>query len=103
MNVVTMVLTGNFVLVWPNLNVISNALLTTKYSILHKIAITNWMPRLHISTISKNLVILLYAVGNNVPFDMANVIFQVIMSYAEAETIVGGLPFPSLIHEVLTI
>ena len=34
---------------------------------------------------------------------MANMIFQVIVSYVEAKTTVGGLPFPSLIHEVLTI
>ena len=34
---------------------------------------------------------------------MANVIFQVIVSYTEAKTTVGGLSFPSLIHELLTV
>ena len=103
MNNVTMELTRNFVLIWPDLNILSSALLTTKYSILHKIAIANWMQRLHISTISKDLDVLLCAIGTNVSFDMANVIFQVIVSYAEAKTTVDGLPLPSLIHEVLTV
>ena len=70
---------------------------------MHKIAIANWMSRLHISTISKDLAVLLYTIGTNVSFDMANVIFQVIVSYAKAKTTVGGLPFLFLIHEVLTI
>ena len=103
MNVVTVELIGNSVLVWPDLNVLSSALLTTKYSILHRIAIANWMPRLHITTISKDLAALLYAIGTNVAFDMTNVIFQVIVSYVEAETTIGGLPFFFLIHEVLTV
>ena len=94
MNAITMELTRNSVLVWPDLNVLSSALLTTKYSILHKIAITNWMPRLHISTISKDLNVLLYAVGTNVSFDMANVIFLVVVSYVEVEATIGGLLFP---------
>ena len=61
------------------------------------------MLRLHITTISKDLAVLLYAIGTNVPFDMANVIFQVIVSYVESESSLGGLPFPSLIHEILSV
>ena len=103
MNVVTMELARNSILVWLDLNVLSCALLTTKYSILHKISIANWMPRLHISTISKDLAFLLYVMGTNVSFDMANVIFLVVVSYVKVEATIGGLPFPSLIHKVLTI
>ena len=75
MNEVAIELTEKFVLIWPDLNVLSSAMLTTKYAILYKVVITNWMPRLHISTISKDLAILLYAVGKDISFDMANVIF----------------------------
>ena len=78
-------------------------MLTSKYVILHKIIVANWMPRLYITIISKDLAILLYAIGTNVPFDMANVIFQVIVSYAKSESTLGGLPFPSLIHEILSV
>ena len=102
MNMVTVELTGNSFLIWPDLNVLSSVVLTIKYSILHKIAIANWMPRLHIFSISKDLAVLLYVVGTDISFDMVNVIFQVIMSYAKTETTVGGLPFSSLIHELLT-
>ena len=90
-------------LVWPELNVLASAVLTAKYAILHKIAIAKWMPRLHITTISKDLAVLLYAIGTDVPFDMANVIFQVIVSYAESKSTLGGLPFPSLFHEILSV
>ena len=100
MNMVTVELTGNSFLIWPDLNVLSSVALTIKYSILHKIAIANWMPRLHIFSISKDLIVLLYVMDTDVSFDMANVIFQVIMSYTEAEITVGGFPFPSLIHEL---
>ena len=41
MNVVTIELTEIFFLIWHDLNVLSSAFLTTKYSILHKIAIAN--------------------------------------------------------------
>ena len=61
---------------------------------MHKIAIANWMSRLHISTISKDLAVLLYAIGTNVSFDMANVIFLVVVSYVEVEATIGGLLFP---------
>ena len=61
------------------------------------------MSRLHITTISKDLAISLYAIGTDVPFDMANVVFQVIVSYAESKSTLDGLPFPSLIHEILSV
>ena len=61
------------------------------------------MPRLHITTISKDFVVLLYAIGSNVPFNMANVVFQVIVSYAESKSTLGGLSFPFLIHEILSV
>ena len=76
MNLVTKELTGSLLLVWPELNVLTSALLTSKYAILHKIVVANWMPRLHITTISKDLAALLYAIGTNVPFDIANVILK---------------------------
>ena len=52
--------------VWSKVNYFSSFVLSTKYSILHNIAIANWLPRLHISSISKDLVILLYMVGEDV-------------------------------------
>ena len=76
MDIVTTELIGNAIYVCPDLCVLSSVVLTTKYSILHKIAITNWLPRLHLSSISKDLDVLLYVVGTGISFDMANVIFN---------------------------
>ena len=90
-------------LVWPELNVLASAVLTAKYAILHKIAIAKWMPRLHITTISKDFTVLLYAISTEVPFDMANVVFQVIVGYAKSNSTLGGLPFLYLIHEILSV
>ena len=103
MNMVTKELTGNQMLVWLELNILASAVLTTKYAILHKIDVANWMPRLHITTISKDLAVLLYAISTIVPFDMVNVVFQVIVSYAKSKSTLGGLSFLSLIHEILNV
>ena len=61
------------------------------------------MPRLHISTVSKNLAILLFAIGIGEEFDLAKVIFQVIKNNAESENTVNVLPYPSLIFEILQL
>ena len=56
--------------VWPKDNNFQSSILSMKYSILHKIAIANWLLRLHISSVSKDIVILLFLVGTSEPFDM---------------------------------
>ena len=61
------------------------------------------MPRLHISTVSKDLAILLFVIGTSEEFDLAKVIFQVITSNAESENTVNVLPYPSLIFEILRL
>ena len=76
---------------------LSSALLSAKYSI------ANWMPRLNLTSISKDLIVLLYVVGIDVTFDLAKLIFQVIISNAESENFVGVLPFSSLIFGLLKI
>ena len=96
-------LTSSALTHWPTENAIPSAVLTSKYSILHKIAIANWLPRLHISTVSKDLAILLFAIGTGEEFDLAKVIFQVIVSNAESENTVNVLPYPSLIFEILRL
>ena len=87
----------------PTKNVITSDVLTSKYSILHKIAIANWLPRLHISNVSKDLAVLLFAIGTGEDFDLAKVIFQVIKSNAESKNTVNVLPYPSLIFEILQL
>ena len=82
MHKVAVKLTSSALTHWPTENAIPSAVLTSKYSILHKIAIANWLPRLHVSTVSKDLAILLFAIGTGEEFDLTKVIFQVIISNA---------------------
>ena len=88
---------------WPIEKAIPSAVLTSKYSLLRKIAIANWLPRLHISTVSNDLAVLLFAIGTSEDFDLAKVIFQVIKSNAESENTVNVLPYPFLIFEILQL
>ena len=103
MHKVAVELTSSSLTHWPTENAIPSVVLMSKYSILHKIAITNWLPRLHISTVSKDLAILLFAISIGEEFDLAKVIFQVIKSNAKSENTVNVLPYPSLIFEILLL
>ena len=83
--------------------IISQVLFLTKYSILHKIAITNWLPRLHISSISKDIIVFIFLIGISEPFNLEKVIFQVITSNAKSESTSGLLPFPFLIFKIVKL
>ncbi|TYK06508.1 flocculation protein FLO11-like [Cucumis melo var. makuwa] len=56
-------LMGGTVLVWPVDGQLLVASLTVKYSILHQIGISNWIPSTHASTISTSLGHFVYLVG----------------------------------------
>ena len=103
MHKVVIELTSSAFTHWPTENAIPSAALMSKYSIFHKIAIANWLPRLHISTVSRDLAILLFAIGTGKELDLAKVIFQVIKRNAESENTVNVLPYPSLIFEILQL
>ncbi|XP_019157177.1 PREDICTED: uncharacterized protein LOC109153767 [Ipomoea nil] len=53
-------------------NKIKAASLTSKYAILQKIALANWMPSLHESTVKWTLAELLYKIGKGVKINMEN-------------------------------
>ena len=76
MNKVAAELTSLVVIVWPDANSLSSPIQTSKYCIFHKIVIANRLHQLHISSISEDLVVLLYVIGTNEPFDLGRVIFQ---------------------------
>ena len=67
---------------------------------MNKIVVTNWLPTKHTATVTKELCILLYAVGIGMKFDMGKHIFETISQYAENKK-KTKLPFPSLIYELL--
>ena len=88
---------------WPTENAIASVVLSFKYSILYKIVIVNWLPRVHISSILKDLVVLLFAVGIGEEFDLSKVIFQVIKRNVKTENTTSVLPYLLWIFEVLQL
>ncbi|XP_019162012.1 PREDICTED: uncharacterized protein LOC109158581 [Ipomoea nil] len=83
-------------------NKIKVASLTSKYAILQKIALANWMPSLHESTVKWTLVELLYKIGKGVKINIGTIIHSQITNLAEDTTSKTSLIFPNLIFAVLT-
>ena len=52
---------------WPRTNMLRVADLTFKYSCLHKIALSNWYPTKHVTTMSHGFATLLFDIGTNTP------------------------------------
>ena len=101
MNTIIMELTAQSLTVWSSKNKVLSSILSVKYSILHKITLTNWLPSLHKTYVSKDMVVLLFLIGTGKEFDMGKLLFEVIVYNAEQETTYGILPLPLLIYEVL--
>ncbi|XP_019157205.1 PREDICTED: uncharacterized protein LOC109153798 [Ipomoea nil] len=83
-------------------NKIKAASLTNKYAILQKIALANWMPSLHESTVKWTLAELLYKIGKGVKTNMGSIIHAQITNLAEDTKSNTSLVFPSLIFSILT-
>ena len=104
MNKVILELTTNSISVWPRKNkVLMSSILLVKYSVMHKIALCNWLPSLHKTYVTKDMAILLFLIGTGEDFDMGQLLFKVIMHNVEYENTYGILPLPSLIYEVLML
>ncbi|XP_024018221.1 uncharacterized protein LOC112090643 [Morus notabilis] len=94
-------LTGNVRCNWPALKSFPAAELSLKYSVLHKIALKNWMPSTHSTGVNKPLAKLLYMIGLCFSFDIRQLIYDQIVSNAKVLFTHQVLPFPSLIYGVL--
>ncbi|XP_019163615.1 PREDICTED: uncharacterized protein LOC109159957 [Ipomoea nil] len=82
-------------------NKIKAASLTSKYAILQKIALANWMPSLHESTVKWALAELLYKIGKGIKFNMGGIIHSQIINLAEDTKSNTSLIFPNLIFAIL--
>ncbi|XP_019198083.1 PREDICTED: uncharacterized protein LOC109191866 [Ipomoea nil] len=83
-------------------NKIKAASLTSKYAILQKIALANWMPSLHESTVKWTLAELLYKIGKGVKINMGSIIHTQVTNLAEDTKSNTSLIFPNLISSILT-
>ncbi|XP_019171061.1 PREDICTED: uncharacterized protein LOC109166623 [Ipomoea nil] len=83
-------------------NKIKAASLTSKYAILQKIALANWMPSLHESTVKWTLAELLYKIGKGLKINMGAIIHTQVTNLAEDTKSNTSLIFPNLIFAILT-
>ena len=60
MNKVILELIAHSVTICPSKNNVVGCFLSVKYSVLHKIALTNWMPSLPKTYVTKDMAILLF-------------------------------------------
>ena len=81
---------------WLRTNVLRVADLTLKYKGLNKIALSNWYPTKHVTTLSHDIATLLFDIGTNAPVHPGHIIF-----YRSGANISQKLPLPSLIFGLL--
>ncbi|XP_031095075.1 uncharacterized protein LOC115999359 [Ipomoea triloba] len=82
-------------------NKIKAASLTSKYAILQKIALVNWMPSLHENTVKWSLAELLYKIGKGIKVNFGEIVHTQIMNLVGNGTPKASLIFPNLIHTLL--
>ena len=87
--------------VWPKTNVLKVVDLTLKYNNLHKIFLSNWFPTKHVTTLSRDFVILLYDIGTGTPVHLGQLFFDLIVSHRCVMNMSHKLPFLTLIFGLL--
>ncbi|XP_062080202.1 uncharacterized protein LOC133784955 [Humulus lupulus] len=74
--------------------------LTSFYRVLLKVALTNWIPNSHTSTVTADIGRFLYAVGTGVTIDLSVLIFDRVYQAFLTKSRRLFLPFPCLVHKV---
>ncbi|XP_071724535.1 uncharacterized protein [Rutidosis leptorrhynchoides] len=75
--------------------------LTSFYSTLHKIVVANWMPCRHTNTVSQKLGLLLFKIGTRVGFDLGEMTYDKIVSFAGRSKKNESYVHPTTIFTVL--
>ena len=88
-------------IVWPKTHVLRVADLTLRYNGLDKIALSNWYPTKHVTTLSYDFATLLFDIGTGTPLHLGQIIFDLIVNYRYGNNMSHKLPFPSLIFGLL--
>ncbi|XP_062111245.1 protein transport protein SEC31-like [Humulus lupulus] len=90
------VLTGLPDYVWGNHD-IPITKLTHFYRVLHRVALYNWFPNSHLSSVTLEIGKFLYAMGTGVSIDLSTLIYDRIFDLASSTGTRNKLPYPSLI------
>ncbi|XP_019173536.1 PREDICTED: uncharacterized protein LOC109169118 [Ipomoea nil] len=97
-------LTGGQTDTWPSgdKDYIPSSQLTSKYVILHRRALHNWLPSAHFHTVGKQLAGLLFRIGTKMAFDLGAWIYNHILTLIHPREQKVRLPSPNMIFGVLT-
>ncbi|XP_019168029.1 PREDICTED: uncharacterized protein LOC109163778 [Ipomoea nil] len=103
-DLVAKTLTGGQTPVWPtgDVDTLSSSKLTSKYVILHRIALHNWLPSAHFHMVGKQLAALLFRIGTKMTIDLGKWIFYYFLILIHSREQKVRLPYPNLIFGVLT-
>ncbi|XP_019190542.1 PREDICTED: uncharacterized protein LOC109185001 [Ipomoea nil] len=99
-NLLAAALTHNKIVTWPNTR-LESLKLTTVYSVLLRLASTNWMPAVRHHLVSDQLAALLYKIRNRLPLNLGEIIFGHLAQFVRHREPKVHLPFPSLIFGLL--
>nr|GMD14474.1 uncharacterized protein LOC109181161 [Ipomoea batatas] len=82
---------------------LESSFLPSSYAILLRMATTNWLPTVTVHSVSKKMVVLLFKIRNNIPFNLGELIFDHIMAFRHGQGKEDKvlLPFSSLIYGIL--
>ena len=86
---------------WPKINVLMVVDLTPKNNGLHKIALSNWYPTKHVTTLSHDFATLLFDIGTGASVHMGQIIFDFIVLHRYGNNMSHKLPFLALIFGLL--
>ncbi|XP_019164466.1 PREDICTED: uncharacterized protein LOC109160639 [Ipomoea nil] len=103
-NLVARTLTGGQTESWPtgDKDYLQSSHLTSRYVILHRLALHNWLPSAHFHTVGKLLVGFLFRIGTKMPIDLGKWIYYHILTLIHPREQKVRLPFPNLIFGILT-
>ena len=97
---VSVIIGGNFRMCPQKYNLQSSHL-TSRFSILHKIAMSNWLLTTHSTTITKNFTSLLFQIGMKRKFNLGKLVYEHVLGHTENPTYKKAIGYPSLIFRIL--
>ena len=69
---------------WPAKGNLPSVVLSTRYSILHKIGIYNWLPWTHKSAVTKTFASLIFLIGTKQSFNLGHMMLDHILCHAKS-------------------
>ncbi|XP_019153675.1 PREDICTED: uncharacterized protein LOC109150211 [Ipomoea nil] len=103
-DLVAKTLTGGVLTEWPSsdADALSSSDFTSKFVILHRIALHNWLPSAHFYVVSKSLAALIFWIGTKKVVDLGKWIFDHMLTLIHPREQKVKLPYPNLVFGMLT-